>query len=79
MLEIGRISFLVGVDEHQVEWSRRRRESLEGLCGWAKYKVDFVDEARRGEVLSCDLDATGVYVESGDGSVFWDGAGEPSG
>ena len=79
MREIGHILFLVGVDKHQVERSRRRRECLEGLCGWAKDNVDFVDEARRGEVLGCNFDGKRVYVESGDRSVFRNGTGEPSG
>lgn len=61
MLEIGRVPFLVCVNEYQVERSGGRREGLDGFCARAKDDVNLLNETCGGEVLGCDFDALGVH------------------
>ena len=56
MIEVIHTSFLVCVDEYQIERIRRRRKFFETLLSWTEDDVNFVDETREGEVLSCKLD-----------------------
>jgi hypothetical protein len=57
VLEIRRISFLVCVNKHQVEWSGGRRECFDGLCGGTGDDVDLMDETCGSEVLGGYPDA----------------------
>lgn len=79
MLEISRISFLVRVDEYQVEWGRSRGKGFDGFCSWTEDDVDLVDETCGGEVLGCYPNANRIYVQSGDRAIFGNGTGEPCG
>ena len=61
MLEIRRISFLVRINEYQVEWSGGRREGFHSFRGGAEDDVNFTNETCGGEVLGCHFDTSGVY------------------
>ena len=78
MLEVSRVSFLIRVDEYKVKWGRGRGKGANGFCSWSEDNVDLMNETRGGEVLRCYLDTMGVYIESGNRTVVWDSASEPS-